>query len=97
MPHVELLGEEPDVGFDADATGLDGGEEGHVAPVVVMAVAGDGKDVAREVGGPVGEAEAGVGRLAPVGDYAVDAVGEDEDDEVAEEGDELDEAAGAIG
>ena len=38
VPDVEASVVEPDVGFDADAAVGEGGVEGHVAPVVVVAV-----------------------------------------------------------
>lgn len=93
MPNVELFSEEPDVGFGADAPRADGREEGHIAPVVIVGVAGDGEDVAREVGGVMYEPETHVARLTPLRDYIVDPAREYEDDEAGEEGDELDDAA----
>lgn len=92
MSDVELFSEKPNVSLDADAPGADGIEKGYVAPVVVVGVAGDGEDVAGKVGRVVDEPESHVARLTPLGDYIVDAAGEDEDDEAGEQGDELDDA-----
>ena len=92
MSNVELFSEKPDVSLDADAPGADGIEKGHVTPVVIMGVAGNGEDVAGEVGRVVDEPETHVAWLTPLGDYIIDAAGEDEDDEAGEEGDELDDA-----
>ena len=92
MSNVELFSEEPDVSFDTDASGADGIEKGHVAPIVVVGVAGDGEDVTREVGRVVDEPETHVARLTPLGDYIVDSAREYEDDEAGEEGDKLDDA-----
>ena len=96
MSNVELFSEEPDVSFDADATGADGIEKGHVAPVVVVGVAGNGEDIPREVGRVVDEPETHVARLTPLRNNIVDAGGEDEDDKAGEECDELDDAAGEL-
>ncbi|KAI4198045.1 MAG: hypothetical protein LQ348_002077, partial [Seirophora lacunosa] len=49
------VGVGPDVGFDAGAAGGEGVVEGYAAPVVVVRMAGNGLDVAAEVGGPGGQ------------------------------------------
>ena len=93
MAHVQLLVVEPDVRFDADAAGAEGGVERDEAPVVVVAVAGDGLDVAGEVCGPVGEAGSGFADLAPGGNDLVEDGGEEGGGDAGNDGDELDDAA----
>jgi hypothetical protein len=95
VPDVELVVvvEFPDVGFDADAAGFEGAVEGRHAPVVVVGVAGDGADVAGEVGGVVGEAEADVAGGTPVLEDAVEWGGRDVERDMGKEDDELEDAA----
>lgn len=95
MPNVEgvVVVEFPDVGFNADAAGGEGAVEGGHAPVVVVRVAGDGADVAREVSGVVGEAEADVAGCTPVLEDALEWGGRDVERNVGEEDDELEDAA----
>ena len=94
MPDVELVVvvEVPDVGFDTDAAGGKGAVEGGHAPVVVVGVAGDGTDVAGEVGGVVGEAEADVAGCAPVLEDAVEWGRRHVERDMGEEDDELENA-----
>lgn len=56
-------------------------------------MAGNGEDVAREVGWVVGKAGANVVGLAPVSSYLVYARGKDGRGKVGEEGDELENTA----
>lgn len=58
----------PDVGFDGNAAGGDGGVDGDFAPVVVVGVDWTGLDVARE-GGWVGSEAGGEG---PGGEEVLD-------------------------
>ena len=52
MTDVELVVEEPDVGFDAYASRLQCGVQWHPAPVVVVGVTANRDDIARDIGGP---------------------------------------------
>lgn len=52
MTDVELVVEEPDIGFDTYASRLQCRVQWYSAPVVVMRVAANRNDVAREVGRP---------------------------------------------
>ena len=94
MADVELVVDQPDVGFDADAAGFDGGEEGYSSPVVVVRVARYGKDVAGEVGRIVGGSLADLAWFAPVFENAMDAVWKDGDGETDKKGEELENTSG---
>jgi len=61
-----------------------------------VGVAGDGADVAGEVGWVAGEAEADVTGFAPVLEDAVEWGGENVEREVGEEDDQLEDAAAAL-
>ena len=52
MADVELIVKEPDIGFNAHTTRLQCGVQWHPAPVVVVGVAANRDDVARDIGGP---------------------------------------------
>ena len=94
MADVELVVEEPNVGFHADAAGFDGGVEWDAPPVVVMRVARYREDVAREVGRVVGGSLADLPWLPPVLQYEVYTIGKDGDGEADEKGEELEDSAG---
>ena len=85
VPYVQLVVEEPHVALDGDAACAEGGEERHPPPVVVMAVAGDGEDVAREVGWVPGQSFGAGAWTSPVLEVAVDVGGPDEGREDEEE------------
>lgn len=77
MADEESGGAVPDVGFDARAAGGEGGVEGDVPPVVVVRVAGDGRNVTAEGCGEVGEGRGGGVRIMPGGDDSLDSVSGD--------------------
>lgn len=77
MTHIQLVREKPNIGFDAYAAGAKGGVKRGEAPVVVVRVAWDGEDVAREVGWVVCGVGANAVGLTPGCEDAVDAGGED--------------------
>lgn len=52
MADVELIVEEPDIGFDAYASRLQCGVQWHPAPVIVVGVTANRDDIARNIGGP---------------------------------------------
>ena len=92
MSYIQLPINEPHIGFYANGTRFYGIVERDAAPVVVVGVEREGKDVAGEVGRVGGEAVAWVVGLAPVGEDLVEGGGEDGVEEGGEEGDGLDEA-----
>lgn len=61
-----------------------------------MGVAGDGADVAGEIGGVVGEAEADVAGCAPVLEDAVEWGGRRVERDMGEKDDELKDASGEL-
>lgn len=96
---VQLVVEQPHVGLDARAPGMYRREQGHLAPVVVVAVAGDRHHVPQKVGRVPGEAFGPRSGTAPVVEDAVrvvvplvPVVVEHEDDV-----DEQEEAAASLG
>ena len=94
MADVEVIFDEPHIGLHAGTTSLQGREQRHGAPVVIVRVASHGDDISGDVRWPMQDVR-GWGSLVamtPPLDGTVEFVGEEGDGDAAGDGDELDDA-----
>lgn len=96
MADIQLIIEQPDIRLDTDTTRLQSRVQRHTAPIVVVGVASDGDDVARDIGRPVGDVVGidGVTAKLPVARGAVVFIRKEREDDSAGEGDELNDTPG---